>query len=275
MAYHFSQPNSLFKTQTFMDAQIPFALYLTRVYGDSRSETGAIRHIVQPRVLYEASLFRSKIPDHPFFSEFNPSGFENPRFDNLDSLGAYEYFRFELNNRLIRKVEGSGQRFLLAQVSNNYFLKPSDLNRQEAGVGPLEMYLDLQLGAFSTQLQGVYHFKLKNDVHESDWSATFSYGAPSGDKVSVATLLRNRATRSENDETVILNIYKTLPVYLDIFGSIEHSFRQSFTRNYQVGFLFAAKPRNCWSLSFLTGRTVQLEHYARLVFGLSFGGTNG
>jgi len=273
--YHFSSPSSLFKTQTFMDTQIPLALYLTRTYGDPTSEGGMIRHIVQPRILYEASLFRSKVPQHVFFDSSNTLGLENPRFDSLDFSEPYEYFRFEINNRLLKKVDNSGQRFLLAQLSNNYFLKPFPRNRQEAGVGPLEFYLDLQLGAFSSQLQGNYHLKPKNEVHESDLTATVSYSSPTGDRVSVATLLRKRSIKTENDETIVLNLYKTLPIYLDVFGSIEHSFRQSFTRNYQVGFLFAAKPRNCWSLSFLTGRTVQLEHYARIVFGLSFGGSSG
>lgn len=273
VGYHFSEPQSVLKSQTFMDTQIPFALYLTRTYGDLNSKEGAIRHIIQPRVLYEASLFRSKIPDQLFFEPNNSLGFSNPRFDQTDFSEPYEYFRFELNNRLLRKVGDSGQRFLLAQLSNNYFLKPSIVNRQEAGVGPLEIYLDLQLGSFSSQLQGLYHLKKKEDTHESDWSATVSYASNLGDRISLATLLRNRVNKSENDETVILTVYKTLPVYLDVFGSIEQSFRQSFTRNYQVGFLFAAKPVNCWSLSFLTGRTVQLEHYARIVFGLTFGGT--
>lgn len=271
-AYHFSEPQSVFKSQTFMDAQIPFALYLTRTYGDTSIQEGAIRHIVQPRVLYEASLFRSKTPDQIFFDSVNSIGFSNPRFDQNDFSEPYEYFRFELNNRLLKKTDNSGQRFLLAQISNNYFLKPSLINRQEVGLGPLEIYLDLQLGSFSSQFQGLYHLKKVDGVNESDWSATVAYSASSGDKVSVATLLRNRAEKSDNDETVVLTVYKTLPIYLDVFGSIEHSFRQSFTRNYQVGFLFAAKPRNCWSLSFLTGRTVQLEQYARLVFGLTFGG---
>ncbi|NDG27730.1 MAG: hypothetical protein EB120_11225, partial [Proteobacteria bacterium] len=130
----------------------------------------------------------------------------------------------------------------------------------------------LQLGRFSTQIQGTYSLKSINGIHENDWSGTLSYVSELGDKVSLATLIRQKADPINDDQSIVLSIYKTLPIYLDFFGSVEHSFRQAITRNYQIGFLFAAKPRNCWSLSFLTGRTVQNERYARLVFGLSFGG---
>ncbi len=270
-AYHFDTPRSQFKSQTQIDAEIPFALYLSKSF-PGRSSDESIRHIVQPRVLYGASLFRSKTPDHPFFYKNPFPDFTSPRFDSLDDQKTYEFFRFEFINRLMRSSSSGSNRFLLAQVSNNYFLKPSSENNNEAGVGPLESYLDLQVGQFSAQIQGTYQLKAVQGIHEQDWSGTLAFSSPSGDKVSIATLLRRKINVSNNDETVVLSVYKTLPIYLDVFGSIEHSFRQSITRNYEVGFLFAAKPRNCWSLSFLSGRTVQREHYARMVFGLSFGG---
>lgn len=271
LGYQFPLPESSFKSQTFIDSEIPFALYLARNYSPSSNNQNSIRHIIQPRVLYGASLFRSKIPEHPFFNQAPYPDFTSPRFDALDDNSAFEYLRFEFNNRLLRKTGTGSERFLLAQFSNNYFLKPSPLNNGSAGVGPIESYLDLQLGQFSAQVQGTYQLKPVNGIHENDWSGTFSFSTLQGDKLSVATLLRKRADPTNNDETVVLSAYKTLPVYFDLFGSIEHSFRQALTRNYQIGFAFAAKPRSCWSLSFLSGRTVQKEHYARFVFGLTFG----
>lgn len=271
LGYHFELPVSTFKSQTYIDTEIPFALYLSRKYGNLSSSGSEVRHIIQPRVLYVASLFRSKTPDHPFFSNNPYPDFKSPRFDALDYNQPYEYFRFEFNNRLLKRDLGGTQRFLLAQISNNYFLKPSPLNNSEVGLGPLESYLDLQLGYFSAQVQGAYQLKKTNGVNENDLSATLAYAGANGDRVSIASLLRKRADPANNDETLVFSIYKTLPIYLDLFGSIEHSFRQALTRTYQVGFLFAAKPRNCWSLSFTSGRTVQNEYYARLVFGLTFG----
>lgn len=271
LGYHFNLPDSSFKSQTFIDSEIPFALYLARNYETNPTQQEMIRHIIQPRVLYGASLFRSKIPEHPFFKNASAPEFAPPHFDALDDNTHFEYVRFEFNNRLMRKTPEATSRFLLAQVSNNYYLKPSILNNGAAGVGPIESYLDLQLGQFSAQVQGTYQMKLTNGIHENDWSGTFSYASSQGDKYSVATLLRRRADSINNDETIVFSVYKTLPIYFDVFGSIEHSFRQAITRNYQIGFLFAAKPRSCWSLSFLSGRTVQREHYARLVFGLTFG----
>jgi len=272
LAYHFDLPESQFKTQTYIDTEVPLALYLSRKFGMSDKDDQSVRHIIQPRILYGASLFRSKIPSHPFFSESPLPGFTSPRFDSMDFKEPFEYLRFEFNNRLMKKESGEARRFLLAQVSNNYYLKPSPLNNGEAGTGPIESYLDFQTGPFSAQVQGTYKLKAIKGVHENDWSATLSYSSSRGDRVSIATLLRKKADPTNNDETVVLSVYKTLPIYLDVFGSIEHSFRQATTRNYNIGFLFAAKPRNCWSLSFLSGRTVQNEHYARMVFGLSFGG---
>ncbi|MFM8269250.1 MAG: hypothetical protein ACKN9V_03595, partial [Pseudomonadota bacterium] len=270
LAYHFALPESSFKSQTFIETEVPFALYLTRKF-ESDDKNNIVRHVIQPRVLYGASLFKSKTPDHPFFNQAPYPGFTSPRFDSLDDNTPYEYLRFEFNNRLMKKTSLGSERFLLAQVSNNYFLKPSPLNNSEAGLGPIESYLDLQLGQFSAQVQGTYQIRTINGIHENDWSGTFAYASPQGDKISLATLLRRRADPINDDETVVLSVYKTLPIYFDMFGSIEQSFKQSTTRNYQVGFLFAAKPRSCWSLSFLSGRTVQKEHYARLVFGLTFG----
>ncbi|NBW98929.1 LPS-assembly protein LptD [bacterium] len=271
LAYHFPLPNSIFKNQTYVDTEIPFSLYLSRTYSNESSQSESIRHIIQPRILYGGSLYKSKVPDHPFFAQAPPPAFTSPRFDALDDNAPYEYFRFEFNNRLMRKTALGTERFLLAQLSNNYFLKPSLLNNGAAGLGPLEAYLDLRIGQISAQIQGTYQLTPTNDVHENDWSGTLAYANPYGDKVSIATLIRKKANPVNNDETLVLSVYKPLPIYLDVFASIEHSFRQSITRNYQIGFLFAAKPRNCWSLSFLSGRTVQNEHYARLVFGLSFG----
>lgn len=271
LAYHFSLPEPTFKSQSFVETEIPFALYLTRNFESGEMQKEVVRHVFQPRVLYGASLFKSKTPDHPFFKQGPYPDFTSPRFDALDDNSPYEYFRFELNNRLVRKTSLGSERFLLAQISNNYFLKPSSVNNGEAGLGPIESYLDLQLGQFSAQIQGLIQLRTTNGIHEQDWSGTFSYVNPQGDRLSIATLLRKRANETYNDETVVLSAYKTLPIYFDMFGSIEQSFRQALTRNYQVGFLFAAKPRSCWSLSFLSGRTVQKEHYAKLVFGLSFG----
>jgi hypothetical protein len=271
LAYHFSLPQPSFKSQTFVETEIPFALYLARNFESDGPQKEVVRHVFQPRVLYGASLFKSKTPDHPFFKQGIYPDFASPRFDALDDNSPYEYFRFELNNRLMKKTSLGSQRFLLAQISNNYFLKPSSVNNGEAGLGPIESYLDLQLGQFSAQIQGVYQLRTSRGVHEQDWSGTFSYANTQGDRLSIATLLRKRSDETQNDETVVLSAYKTLPIYFDMFGSIEQSFRQSLTRNYQVGFLFSAKPRSCWSLSFLSGRTVQKEHYAKLVFGLSFG----
>jgi len=270
LAYHFDLPTSQLKSQTFIDTEVPFALYLSKVYA-SETPAASVRHIIQPRVLYGASLFRSKTPDHPFFYKNPFPDFSSPRFDSLDENRTYEYFRFEFINRLMKRTETGSSRFLLAQVSNNYFLKPSAENNNEAGVGPLESYLDLQLGQLSAQIQGIYQLKTLQGIHEQDWSGTLSFASATGDRISIATLLRKKADPTNNDETLVLSLYKTLPIYLDVFGSIEHSFRQALTRSYQVGFLFAAKPRSCWSLSFLSGRTVQKEHYARIIFGLSFG----
>jgi len=273
LAYHFDLPQPSVVSQSYIDTEIPFALYVSRTYDMDSQGTQKIRHILQPRVLYSASLYKSDTPDHLFFSKAPYPGFTSPRFDSLDDNQEFQYFRFEMINRLLRKSSNDTHRFMLAQVSNNYFLKPSPFNNGEAGMGPLEGFLDLQLGRFSTQIQGTYQLKTINGIHENDWSGTFSYTSEGGDKVSLATLLRKKANPLNDDQTVVLSVYKTLPIYLDVFGSIEHSFKQSITRNYQVGFLFAAKPRNCWSLSFLSGRTVQNEHYARVVFGLSFGGS--
>lgn len=271
LGYHFSLPESAFKSQTFIETEVPFGLYLTRNFKSTEQDQNIVRHIIQPRVLYGASLFKSKTPAHPFFNQAPYPGFSSPRFDSYDDNSPYEYLRFEFNNRLMRKIGSGSERFLLAQLSNNYFLKPSSANNGEAGMGPLESYLDLQMGRFSAQIQGTYQLRTIQGIHENDWSGTFTFASAQGDRVSLATLFRRKADPANNDETIVLSIYKTLPIYFDMFGSIEQSFKQSLTRNYQLGFLFAAKPRSCWSLSFLSGRTVQKEHYARLVFGLSFG----
>ncbi|NDG27311.1 MAG: LPS-assembly protein LptD, partial [Proteobacteria bacterium] len=128
LAYQFDLPQPSIEKQSYIETEIPFALYLSRTYGSAENPEEKIRHIVQPRVLFSASLYKSATPQHVFFAKSDYPGFTSPRFDILDDNQEFGFFRFEFNNRLLKKVSNEAQRFMLAQLSSNYFVKPSPLN---------------------------------------------------------------------------------------------------------------------------------------------------
>lgn len=278
VAYRFSEPTSQAFQRHYVDIEIPFTLYLSKMFETGISGFEKVSHVFQPRVLYAATLIRNDAPDHPFFQP-NPLGLPQPRFDLRDQLTPFEYFRFELINRFRRRDGESGNisRFLLLQLSQQYNLRTSnDDVRYFRKLGPIELLAEVNLGRFMAQMQGKYQLEKTagfglTPVRENEYSGTLGYSVPGGDRAALSTILRERLDPNLTEELMTLSFFKTLPTFFDVDGTVEYNLKNGDVRGYSVGMYFRAKPRSCWEVSLTTGRNVYRVPFVRLSFNFLFG----
>lgn len=287
LLYHFSYPHSSIVHREYAEIEVPFTLYLSRLFHTDIPGFEQFSHVLQPRVVFASSFYQSKVSDHPFFYQDTTAALANPRFDLTDQMFPYEYLRFEFINRFRRKAAAtkSVERFWLLQFSEQFNTKTSILDpRYQSKLGPIEALSDLRLWRFSLQLQGFYQLEatrslngvpLSEPVHENEWSSTLGYDDPGGDRLRVNSLFRYRADPANTDQIVSLNFFKTLPILFDLEGQMEYSMRKGQLRGYQVGFHFRERPRSCWRFSLRIGRNAYYQQFALFNFLLDFGSPAG
>jgi len=297
LVYQFDTPTTQVLHREYLQAEVPLSIYLHRNFDTSISGFERISHVFQPRLIYGSSVFQSDDPDHPFFYRNRradlilPAGtpvtaspyvlLSNPRFDIWDQMPAYHYGRVELINRFRRKSGSSIERFLLLQVADQYNFRLSDEDaRYSRQWGPLELFGQFNIWRFSAQIEANYQWELSQlgtnpPVHEGFWSSSLTYASPDKDLVTVSTRFYNNADPTLTEQTLVLNVYKTLPIFFDLEGNMEYSMRQGQLLGYSIGFLFASKPRSCWGLEFATGQNAFHVTTATVNFKFDFGNPRG
>lgn len=273
--YHFDAPDSSGASQRYVDAELPFSMYLARNYQPDFAGLKKIRHIFQPKIMYAVALHRSGLPSHPFFTPLDqPRPFYNPRFDLNDQLSDFEYLQVELNNRFMRDTGTSTERFLLVTLKNQLNSRRSSYDRRyRSKIGPVSLLVDFGISPISFQLQGDYQVERVNQTNESDWTGTLTYTPPSGDSLTLNGLYRLRDNRDSNELRYNLSFVKKLPVFLDVSGSFDYNALKGEPRSLSLGLTFAAKPVSCWSLTVSYSKYFPTSEVATLfTFGFNFGG---
>lgn len=279
LVYHFDVPNSQAASQEYVDAELPFSMYLARNYKTGISGLEKIRHIFQPRLIYANALYRSPTPKHPFFSQYSlskPDKFNNPGFDITDQVTSFEYLQFELINRFLREVGASNERFLNITLSNQFNSRVSDSDpRFRSRIGPVLLTVDFAIAPIAVQLQGSYAIE-KVGPYQSETSGSISYSSPQGDKFTLNGLYRVQDNPLNNVHKYNLSFAKTLPVFVDFSGGVEYDARAGKPGNYSVGLLFASKPVTCWHLLVSYSKNINTgEVGTHFDFGFEFGGPVG
>lgn len=272
--YHFDVPNSQVKSQEYVDAEVPFSMYLARNYHTGSSTLKTLRHVFQPRLIYAVALYRSATPSHPFFRQYTqPALFSNPRFDILDQVTNFEYMQVELLNRFLRDVGNSYQRFLLISIRNQLNSRRSPFDRRyRSKVGPVSTLVEFALGPIGFQMQGNYEVEKNGSTNESDWSGSLGY-SDGGDSLSLSGLYRVRNDRVTNELRYALSVTKTLPAFVDFSASLNYNALKGRPEGYSLGLRFASKPASCWNLSVLYEQSATTgEISTRFLFGFDFGG---
>jgi hypothetical protein len=279
-AYQFDLPTVSTPHRESLTTEVPLSFYLSRVFESDTPGFNKMSHLIQPRLIYGSSLYRSPLPSHPFFKSTHPT------FDANDLVSQFEYFKLELIQRLRRQVEGKSVRFVTFQLSNQYNSRTdkSDARFSDPSFkhhwGPIQGYFNLDIQSFSATLEGYYQWEkdslpgglLKN---ESSWTSTLAYQFGGGDSVSLSTLMRNSLDSSQDEQLLSLGVNKALPIFVDLSMNATYSPKRGELRSYEWGAHLASKPTSCWSLSVRSGRTQAQQTYARFLFQLNFGGSNG
>lgn len=282
LLYHFDYPTSSFANQQTAGFEVPLTMYLSNTFNTPFKGYEKIKHIFQPRVIYSSTPFQLIDSNHPFFFNDTVNQFSNPRFDVVDLLTPYEYFRFELINRVLRKVDTSNERFVLLQLSEQFNRKISNLDpRFSKQIGPIELLGEIKIWRFYAQTQALYQIEttdtydgggnLIRQVRENSFSATLTYADPEGDSFSVNTRYSIKNDDNQTEKIMTFGLKKVLPIVFDIEGSLEYNLKINEILGYRLGLIFSSKPRSCWQLTFSTGRNTQKQPFALFSFQLNFG----
>lgn len=279
-AYHFDLPSPTFPHRESITTEIPLSFYLSRKFEENILGLEKVSHLIQPRIVYGSLLYRSAIPDHPFFTTTHPT------FDKNDLVSNLEYLKLEIIQRFRRQINNQSVRFITFQLSNQY---NSRIDRSDSRffdptvkhhVGPLQGYLNLELDAFNATIEGFYQWE-KDSIpggpvkNESGWTTTLNYQFDEGDSVALSTLIRSAVDATQDEQLVSLGVNKSLPIFLNLSLNATYSAKHGELRSYEWGAHLASKPTSCWSLSVLSGRTLARQTYARFLFSLNFGGSSG
>jgi lipopolysaccharide assembly outer membrane protein LptD (OstA) len=277
LLYHFDLPQSSYVHREYLQMEFPLSLYLSKTYETGISGFEKINHVFQPRFTYARVPYQGSDDGHPFFYVNPTTGLSNPRFDLTDQLTPFEYMRFELINRFRRKKGNEAERFFRLEVSEQYNLRTYIENPlYSKQLGPIEILSEFQLWRFVGQVQGEYQLQPTTDasgnqVYENVISSSLEYRGPNGDDINLGNILRINADDSLTQKSVYLTFYKVLPLFFDINGSLEYSYKQGQLLGYQFGLLFASKPRSCWNLSLNVGRSDIQVPFFKILFKLDFG----
>lgn len=282
LLYHFDVPRSGFLHRTYLEGELPLSLYLTRNFETGIPNFETVRHVFQPRVIYATRPYQSAEENHPFFFRRTGDGatrlaLANPRFDIVDQVTPFEYLRFELINRVLRKVGGGTARFFSLQVSEQFNIKTSQFDpRYQTRLGPLEIYSEASLWRFSANFQSFIGLEEKvPGIRESDWSTGLSYTGESKDVIQVSNRFVTRADSNLDQRSLYLSFYKRLPIFFDLAGSMEYSLRHHRFVSYKTSFFLEAKPRSCWGLQLDVGRDSNERPFVRVDFNIDLGNPNG
>ncbi len=271
LIYHFDYPNSNFVHREYAELQVPVSMYLWRSFETSIPGYEKIAHVFQPRITYATSLYQSP-SDNPFFYVDQNRGLSNPMFDLTDLLTPYQYMRFELTNRLMRKTPTGSERFFLFQLSEQYNSITSNIDpRYQYHMGPIEILGEFQIWRLVAQFQGDYQLQATNGVFENDISSTLSYRDLSGNSITIGNRIAINADPDLTEKTAILAFYKTSPWFFDIGGSLEYSYKQGNLLGAQMSLIFGGKPRSCWGLTFNFGQNDLKQRFSSFVFNFDFG----
>jgi len=281
LLYHFNTPSSNVLHRTYLEGELPISLYFTRNFETGIPEFETIRHVFQPRVIYATRPYQSEEKNHPFFFRRGDDGPKlaqsNPRFDMIDQVTPFEYMRFELINRVLRKVDGRASRFFSLQVSEQLNLKTSQFDpRYQTRLGPLEIYSEASLWRLTAGFQSFIGLEDKiPGVRESDWSTSLSYTGEMRDVVQLSNRFVTRADSNLNQQSLYLTFYKRLPIFFDLGGSMEYSIRHKRFVSYKTSFFLEAKPRSCWGLQLDVGRDSNERPFVQVDFNIDLGNPNG
>jgi len=272
LLYHFDDPSSLFLHREYLQLEVPFSMYLWRRFDTDITGYEKLSHVFQPRFIYAANLYQSP-ESGPFFFRDATRGLSNPMFDLTDLLTPFQYMRFELINRVMRKTpSGSSERFMLFQLSEQYNVVTSAIDpRYQNQVGPIEILGEFQLWRFVAQVQGNYQLETVNGVRENDVSSTVSYRSPVGDSLTLGNRISINADPTLTEKTAVLAFYKTSPWFFDLTGGLEYSYKRGDLLGAQMGMIFGSKPRSCWGLTFLFGQNDLKQRFVRFQFRFDFG----
>lgn len=278
--YHFDHPESKFNSRQYVDVELPVSLYFSKAFDTSWKGYERVSHVLQPRFVYAKRVLQTGDTSHPFYYRDPARGLSNPRFDILDALTDFEYMRFELINRVRRKVPNGSERFARFQVSEQYNLRTDDEDpRYSKRLGPVEFLGELNIWRFYSQFEGLYQLELtdtaQGKVRENSLSTSLEYRDPDGNRLSLANRIRTAADEALSEKTVLFSFYKKLPLIFDLEGGLEYSYRRGELLGARMGLLFASKPRSCWSLNFQFGQDDLKRKFVRFLFALDFGGAGG
>lgn len=274
--YHFDLPQSAAVHRDYMHLEAPFSLYLSRRFETGISGYEKLAHVLQPRAIYGVSLYDELSDNHPFFYEDAARGLSNPRFDIYDYPFPFEYVRFEMINRVLRKAGDSSDRFFLLQLSEQYNFRTSPVDpRFSRRLGPIEVLGELRLWRFALQAQANYQLETVirggEETRENDFSGTLEYSDPEGDRFRLINRHKIKADPVLTEKTVGLGWYKRLPLLFDVEGDMEYSYKRGDLVRYRLGFVFGAKGGACWGLTLSVGRDDFKQGFVRALFRLDFG----
>ncbi len=271
--YHFDLPSSGILHREYLEGEFPLSLYLTKNFETGIDGFEKLRHIFQPRMIYASRPFQSGEGNHPFFFYRDPT-MHNPRFDIIDQVTEFEYMRFELINRLLRKLDTGVSRFFSLQISEQYNLRRSQIDpRFQTRLGPIEVLADTSIWRLNATFQALFGLEEKTGtgVRENDWSSSLGYTSPSDDSVQLSSRFVSRADTSLNQQSLYISFYKHLLNFLDTSAQMEYSLLRRKFVGYRVGFYLEAKPRSCWGLRLDMGRDSNEKPFVGIDFKIDFG----
>ncbi len=280
LVYQFDAPSATVRHREYLDVEVPFAMQLSRTFNTSFLGIEKLSHIFQPRFIYASSLLQTGGNDHAFFYSDEARQISNPRFDILDQITPYEYMRFELINRFLRKKDSSMERFFWFQVSEQYNLKTSTTDpRFSNALGPIEVFSSLSLGRYTMQLTASFALQETRTlmgqpvtpVRESSLSTGITYSSGGKNVISLNGLYRKSANPALDAQMMNLSMYQELPTFFDIDGSVEYNFITHRIYGFRVGLHFQSKPRACWGFSIAYGQTSFGVPFTTLGFSLDMG----
>ena len=73
------------------------------------------------------------------------------------------------------------------------------------------------------------------------------------------------------EKTVTLAFYKTLPLFFDLEGGMEYSYKRGDLLGARLALNFASKPRSCWGLTFTFGQDDLKRKFMKFLFRIDFG----
>jgi LPS-assembly protein len=280
LLYHFSTPQSDAIQKYYVQTEIPFTFQVEKTFSTSHEDFERVQHVFQPRVIFASDLYSNPAIDKPFFRRTSPS-LSNPPFDEMDLLPNYQYFRFELINRIRARSHGNWRRFFLLQASQQYNVRtdPND-PRYKNSLGPIEILGSAVIGRVSWQLQMLYPLEitrtLKGQVldtpaREVVIGTSLDYTDPGSDIIRLNVSFAKGADPSLTNHTLFLHWYKLLPLFFDLEASLEYDLFRGKLRSYGGGFHFRRKPRSCWHLSLNLSRNVFGQTFTQFGFGFDFG----